>query len=151
MCSSPPSLALQLESFAKQAEFTVYHPFMIPSTARRQSKCFLWPYLPFYVMQTLSCLLRLSPTLIYICILVVPNFYLPEALESYAHFLVFLCAVPSTQNAFPGSCPLFLSTWLTPTPLLRLTSDILSNRKPCLTSSLAQSSFGTPTVPGLPP
>jgi len=141
MCSSPPSLALQLESFAKQAEFTVYHPFMTPSTVRRQSKCFLWPYLPFYVMQTPSCLLCLSPTLIYICILNVNKLSWTSVYRKHCSLMLtswFFCVLfLLPRMLFPGPA-LSLSTWLTPTPLLRLTSDILSNRKPSLTSSLAQ-------------
>ena len=150
MCSSPPSLALQLESFAKQAEFTVYHPFMTPSTVRRQSKCFLWPYLPFCVMQTPSCLLTPLPH---------PYLHLysscPELL--FTGSIVVLCSLPG----FSVCCSFYPECFSRVLPSLYL-ADTYSSIKTHLRYPLQQealsdlqsgseASFGTPTVPGLPP
>ena len=132
--ASPPSLALQLESC--KSDRVHYHPFMTPSTVRRRSKCFLWPYPT--LLRDADSFLPLTP---------LPHPYLhlysscPELLITGS--IVVLCSLPG----FSVCCSCYpeyfsrilpsLSTWLTPT-LLRLTSDILSNRKPSLTSSLAQ-------------
>lgn len=152
MCSSPPSLALQLESFAKQAEFTVYHPFMTPSTVRRQSKCFLWPYLPFYVMQTPSCLLCLSPTLIYICILNVNKLSWTSVYRKHCSLMLtswFFCVLfLLPRMLFPGPALYLADTYSSLKTHLRypLQQEALSDLQ-----SRSEASFGTPTVPGLPP
>ena len=131
-------------NLANQTEFSITFSGLLALSGDGPS-AFCGTSLPFYVMQTPSCPLRLSPTLIYICILVVLPFCLPEA------FLVFLCAVPSTQNTFPGSCSLSLYLADTYSSFKTHLGYLLQQEALSDLQSGSEASFGTPTVSGLCP